>query len=70
METKARETRMVKTKERRRKIGSGKERKEKTQERTKNGSKKSSRGIEDLGWRRESSKIGGRDKKIGSRKVP
>jgi len=61
---------MAKTKEIRRKRGSEKEIKGKTQERTKNNSEKSSRGIEDLGWRRESSKIGGRDKKIGSRKVP
>jgi len=61
---------MAKTKEIRRKRGSEKEIKGKTQERTKNNSEKSSRRIEDLGWRRESSKIGGRDKKIGFRKVP
>ena len=46
-----------------------KEEKEKTKKEKNYGGKKGSRGVENLGWRRESSKIGERSKKVGVRKI-
>ena len=43
--------------------------KEETKEGKDNGSKEGSRGMEDMGWRRGSSKIRERSKKIGTRMI-
>ena len=47
--------------------GKGRKEKEKTIERKKDKSKESSRRMEDLGWRKRSSKIRGRSKKASTR---
>jgi len=72
VKTKARKVRVEKA-ERRRKKGGKKEmrtkRAEKTKKRKNNEGKESSRGMGNLGQRRRSSKVGGRRKIVGTRKV-
>ena len=69
VETKTRKVRVAEIEEKRRKREKMKGRKEKPKEKKKNGSKKSSKRIEDLEWEGRSGKVRGRGKEVGPSRI-